>query len=269
MKLSFMTFACPEWTLGQIIKGAKECGYAGFEPRVEADHHHGIEVSASPADRKHAAGTARDAGLAISCLATSCTFAATDPAARKRNIESLQRHLELARDIGAQRVRVFCGRLPDRLSLDGAVQIVAEDLRQAADFASECGVVICLETHDRFVLGASVGRALQSANHDSVRANWDVMHTYRAGEELTDTMRWLDGRIAHVHFHDASYEEGRPAIPGDGWLPIAEFVRALARQRYDGFVSAEIWADAGSPEAILDRYAERMRLYERLALGSE
>jgi len=267
MNLSFMTFACPEWSLEQVIHGAKEYGYAGFEPRVEADHRHGIELSASTAARRRSGQMVRDSGISISCLATSCTFAAADSGRRKQNVESLRHHLELARDIGTQRLRVFGGKLPDGVDLDKAIQIVAEDLRQAADFARECGAVICLETHDSFVLGGSVGRVLQLTSHDSVRANWDVMHTYRAGEELTETMRWLDGRIAHVHFHDASYEGGQALVPGDGWLPIAEFVRALARQKYDGFVSAEIWPDAGSPETILGRYAERMRLYERLALA--
>jgi sugar phosphate isomerase/epimerase len=267
MNLSFMTFACPEWSLAQVIEGAKRYRYQGFEPRVDADHRHGIELSAATADRRRSGQMVRDAGMAISCLATSCTFAAADSARRKQNVESLRRHLELARDIGTQRLRVFGGKSPQGLNLDSAITIVAEDLHKAADFARECGVIICLETHDSFVLGSSVGRVLQFANHDFVRANWDVMHPYRAGEELDETLRWLDGRIAHVHFHDASYEGGRASIPGDGWLPIAEYVRALARQRYDGFVSAEIWPDAGSPETILGRYAEQMRLYERLALA--
>lgn len=266
MKLSFMTFACPQWGLAEVIKGARDHGYDGFEPRVEAGHAHKIELSASAADRKRAAAMARDAGVAISCVATSCRFATADAAQRKENVDSLRRHLELARDLGSARLRVFGGGRPQGLDLDSAIKIVAEDLRQGADFAAECGVVICLETHDDFSLGSSVGRVVQAANHDFVKANWDVMHPYRAGEDLAETLRWLEGNIRHVHFHDST-DEGRACVPGDGWLPIAEYVRALARRKYDGYVSAEIWPDAGSPETILSRYAEQMRRYERLAVG--
>jgi len=266
MKLSFMTFACPQWTLTQVIRGAKDHGYDGFEPRVAADHAHGIELTASADERQRAAQMVRDAGVAISCVATSCTFATADAAQRKENLESLRRHLELARDVGAARLRVFGGARPQRLDLDPAIRIVAEDLRQAAGFAAECAVTICLETHDDFRLGSSVGRVLELADHDFVRANWDVMHPYRAGEGLAETLRWLEGRIAHVHFHDSA-DDGAARVPGDGWLPIAEYVRALARTQYDGYVSAEIWPDAGSPESILGRYAAQMRRYQRLALG--
>ncbi|UCH33915.1 MAG: sugar phosphate isomerase/epimerase [Armatimonadota bacterium] len=266
MKLSFMTFACPEWSLTDVIKGAKEHAFDGFEPRVQADHAHGIELSASAADRQRAGRLVRDAGLAISCVATSCRFATDDAAKRKENVESLRRHLELARDVGTERLRVFGGKRPEGLDLDTAIGIVAEDLRAAAHIGAEGGVTICLETHDDFRLGSSVGRVLQLANHNSVRANWDVMHPYRAREDLPETLRWLDGRVAHVHFHDST-DEGSACVPGDGWLPIAEYVRALARQDFDGYASAEIWPDAGSPETILSRYAEQMRRFERLAVG--
>jgi len=268
MKLSFMTFACPEWALDEIIKGANACAYDGFEPRVQANHAHGIEVAAAAGERRRAGKMVSDAGLAISCVATSCRFATADAAQRKANVESLRQHLELARDVGSARLRVFGGNLPEGLDLDTAIQIVAEDLRQAADFAAECGVTICLETHDSFSLGRSVGRVLQAANHDSVRANWDVMHPYRRGEDLVETVRSLDRRIAHVHFHDSS-DEGKACAPGDGWLPIAEFLRSLARQQFEGYLSAEIWPDQGSPETILSRYAEQCRRFERLAVGAE
>ena len=268
MKLSFMTFACPQWTLAQIVKGAKEHAYDGFEPRVEANHAHGIEVAAGAQARKQAQQTVRDAGLALSCIATSCRFATADAAQRKDNVESLRRHLELARDVGAARLRVFGGARPEGLDLDTAIGIVAQDLRAAADIAAECGVTICLETHDDFRLGSSVGRVLAAANHDHINANWDVMHSYRAGEDLAETLRWLDGNIAHVHFHDSA-DDGKALVPGDGWLPVAEFVRALARLGFEGYVSAEIWTDAGSPESILKRYAEQMRRYQRLAAESK
>lgn len=266
MRLSFMTFACPTWTLSEIIKGAKEHGYDGFEPRVQDQHAHGVELETSAAQRRRAGNMARDGGIAISCVATSCRFATAGAAERRANVESLRAHIELARDVGSARLRVFGGARAEGLDHDAAIKIVAEDLRQAADFAAQAGVTICLETHDDFSLGSSVGRVVAAADHDYVKANWDVMHPYRRGEELTETLKWLDGRIAHVHFHDST-NEGRACIPGDGWLPIAEYVRALARQRFEGYVSAEIWTDVGSPEMILRRYAEQMRRYERLALA--
>ena len=38
-----MTFSCPELTLDQVLSMAKEFGYDGVEPRIRANHQHGVE----------------------------------------------------------------------------------------------------------------------------------------------------------------------------------------------------------------------------------
>ena len=45
MKLSFMTWACPEWDLNEVITGAIRYGYDGVEPRVEVKQKHGIDLA--------------------------------------------------------------------------------------------------------------------------------------------------------------------------------------------------------------------------------
>jgi sugar phosphate isomerase/epimerase len=49
MKLSFMTFVCPEWTIEEAVAFAREAGYDGVEIRVDAGHRHNIS-SESPAE---------------------------------------------------------------------------------------------------------------------------------------------------------------------------------------------------------------------------
>jgi len=44
MKLSFMTFATPDWDLNRILTAAIRYGYDGIEPRSEAEHKHGVEL---------------------------------------------------------------------------------------------------------------------------------------------------------------------------------------------------------------------------------
>jgi sugar phosphate isomerase/epimerase len=113
-----------------------------------------------------------------------------------------------------------------------------------------------LETHDDFSLGSSVGRVLKKADHHAIRATWDVMHPYRAGESVADTVRHLSEKIAHVHFHDN--QGGKAVLPGDGDLPIAQQIAALRSERFTGFLSAELWPDIGPPDFILQEYHQRM-----------
>lgn len=257
MRLSFMTFACPEFTLAEVISAAKQFGYDGVEPRVTAGHKHGIEPNAGAAARAAARRAFADAGIEIACIATSCRFANLDPAARAANRDNLKLHLQLAADLGARRIRVFGGRRDEGLSLEGAVQIVAEDLLSCADFAAAHDVLICLETHDDFSLGATVGKVLQAADHPAIRAAWDLQHPARAGEDVHDTARWLSGKISHVHCHDDA--DGKAVLPGDGRLPMSRQIAALREQRFDGFLSAELWPEVGSPEYILRNYRDRMQ----------
>ena len=47
MKISFMTFVAPEWTLEEHLTAAIRYGYDAIEPRCEADHAHGIELNST------------------------------------------------------------------------------------------------------------------------------------------------------------------------------------------------------------------------------
>jgi len=257
MRLSFMTFVCPEYTLAQVIAAAKEFGYDGVEPRVTADHKHGIEPDADGSTIAAARKAFADAGIEIACVATSCRFANADPAARARNRDNLKAHVQLAAGLGAKRIRVFGGRRDEGLSLEDTVKIAAEDLLSCADFASDHGVLICLETHDDFSLGKTVGQVLQAADHPAVQATWDLQHPARAGEDVDETVRWLTGRIRHVHCHDDV--NGKAVLPGDGGLPMTRQIEALRAQGFDGFLSAELWPEVGSPEYILRNYRDRIQ----------
>jgi len=257
MQLCFMTFACPDWTLDQLIEGAARHGYPGVEPRVTAGHQHGIEPDMPSAARRRVRAAFDASPVAIGCIATSCRFAAEDPARRAANVDDLKRHIALAADLGAPRLRVFGGKRPEGLDLPSAIAIVADDLRAAADLAAEAGVQVCLETHDDFRPGRSVGQVLERADHPNLLANWDVMHPARAGEPLDETLRWLGGRIAHVHIHDDA--DGKAALPGDGDLPLSDHLAALRGLDFGGYLSAELWPDIGAPDHILSEYARRLR----------
>lgn len=261
MKLSFMTFMCPQWTLEEVIAGAKRHGYEGVELRVAAEHRHGVEVEASAEARGQARRVFEDVGIEIACIATSCRLADGDSQARAANVESLRKHIELAADVGAPLIRVFGGQPSGGLSLDDAVKVAAEDLTKACEEACARGVTLCLETHDAFSLGETVGQVLRLADKPCLRANWDLMHPYNHGEAPWVTRRALRGKVAHVHMHDYVLGNGawRLVPPRQGVMPLSQFLRMLRDDGYDGYLSAEYWDELGPPEEALALYAGAMR----------
>lgn len=256
MKTAFMTFACPQWSWEEVIAGAARHGYDGIEWRIDAGHAHGVELALSPAERARVKAHLADAHVASACLATSLQFV------HPHAISDAPARLDLAADLGAPGLRVFCGGLPEGITLDDAIERVADGLSQVAKLAQARGVGLWLETHDSMNRGAPVAAVLERVNHPSVAANWDNMHPYFNGETFDQTKRALQGRIAHTHFHDALSGDPGMIVPfGQGNLPCADMLHFLRDEDFDGYLSGEWFNDkmGATPDDALAAYISGLR----------
>ena len=263
MKYAFMTFSCPEATLGEALALAKRFGYDGIEPRIGAGHHHGIEFDTPAADRAAAARQAGEAGIALCCIATSCRYA--DPALTSAMLDDTRRAVDLAADVGAPVIRVFGGKLGEGLSRDDAIDLLAESLASVADHAAERGVTLCVETHDDWCNPAHLVAALEKVNHPAVMANWDIMHPVRFAQvPMAEAFETIKPWIRHVHFHDgAPAGEGYPLKPiGTGQIDHAAAVTLLEALDAEFYLSGE-WIRWDEPyEVYLPRELATMKRYE-------
>ena len=196
MKLSFLTFACPDWRFDEIIEAAGRFGYHGIEFRCDAGHNHGVEATTSALRRRELATRLERADIEPVCLATSLTFLDDDV------MDQVPARLELAGDIGFEGVRVFCGVQPPGMGRDQAINRAASQLRLAADFADEYGVQIWLETHDSAGKAMDAAEIVHLADHPAIGLCWDNLNTHRAGEDLEATKTALRDVIRHTHFHN-------------------------------------------------------------------
>ena len=256
MKISFMTFACPEWTAEEVIAGAVRHGYSGIEWRIESNHAHGVEVTMPPDERAVLRRHLANVGVASACLATSLRF--VQPEA----VMDAPARIDLAADIGASGLRVFCGPLPEGMTLEDAIPRAADHLHHAADYAQQCGVSLWLETHDAVNRGAPVAAILEQAAHPALAATWDNMHPAFNGEAFEDTKALLHGRIAHTHFHDALSGDPATIVPfGAGNLPCAAMLAYLRDEGFVGYLSGE-WFNSrmgDTPDAALETYISGLR----------
>ncbi len=263
LKYSFMSFSCPELSLAEMLALARRLGYDGIEPRIDAKHRHGVELSASAAQRKSIQTQAIDQGVAICCVATSCKFA--DPAAAAREVEAARRAIDLAADIGAPAIRVFGGDLGTGLRRYEAIHRVADSLRSVATVAREKGVTVCMETHDSWCDPAHVAAVMRLVDHTAVGVNWDYWHTERiAGATADEAFDLLKPWIRHLHFHDGTHASDRlehRAI-GQGELAVGRVVALLKGIGYPGYLSGE-WIDWEPAEVHLPRELRAVKALER------
>ncbi len=244
-----------------MLSTARRYGYDGIEPRIESRHAHGIELDAAPAKRAAIRQKAEDSGIAICCVATSRKFA--DPGAAEQEVAVTLRCIDLAADVGSSRLRVFGGPIPDGVSREDAVELVARSLAAVAEHAGHRGVTVCLETHDHWCDPADVAAVMRRVNDDAIAVNWDIMHPARHGHTIDDTFCTLRPWIRHVHFHDGVLVEGKmKLVPiGEGMIDHRRAVELLHGASYDGYLSGE-WIGWEPCEIHLPRELATIRSYE-------
>lgn len=263
MTISFMTFIAPDWTLEQHLTAAIRYGYDGIEPRAAANHQHGVELTATKAQRKDLRAQCADCGIALPCLATSLRYNLPEESQRAEMVEETKKYLQLAADVGAPNLRVFGGQPPDDAPREVCAARVAEALAQCVDTAASCGVNLCLETHDYFCRAEHAAQVVDAVNHPRLGFNWDFLHSARFGETPEESWAALRGRVYHCHVHDYTWnpetrEELQKAYMGEGMVPQAEDIRLLKAAGYQGALSGE-WIGDYPPEEILPQAAGALR----------
>ena len=260
MKYSFMTFSTPQLSFVENLAIARQYGYDGLEPRLDAGQSHGVEVTATAEQRVGVRDAAADAGVAIACLATSLRYA--DPAATDEMIAQTHERIDLAGDVGAPALRVFGGALAEGLSREAAIKLLVKSLRAVADHAAERGVTLCLETHDDWCDPAHVAAVVSGVGHPAIAVNWDIMHPVRTGfATIEDSFHTLRPWIHHLHVHDGVGEDLKLVPIGEGAIDHRTAIELLKTADYQGYISGE-WIGWEPYDIHLPRELATMKGYE-------
>ncbi len=267
MRYAFMTFSCPDLGLRNVLALARRLGYDGIEPRAAAKHAHGVEIDSPAAWRADARRAVAASGVALACIATSLKYADTGaaggPVARARVDETL-RYVDLARDLGCPRLRVFGGQIPADVSRDAATGAVVDCLREVARRAAGSGVTLCVETHDDWCAPRDLARVMEMVDSPLVAVNWDIMHpVLTGGVTMEEAWRAIGRWTRHVHAHDGDKVDGNIVLTpiGRGRIDHAAALRLLKAGGYDGFVSGE-WIAWEPYEIHLPREIAALRAIE-------
>ncbi|MGH2557740.1 MAG: sugar phosphate isomerase/epimerase family protein [Thermomicrobiales bacterium] len=270
MQIGFMSSVSPRWDLDQLIAAARAHGYEAIEIRVEWGHAVGIELDSSREARRDARQKLADGGVALCCLALGTRFARATAAERDASVEQVARYAELAADLGAPLMRVFGGPVPEGTTVAELRDAAAGALGRAARMAADVGVTPCLETHDDFRDPADVAYVVEMAGHHNVGIVWHATHHLRLGIPVVEGYRALRPWIRHVHVNEGARPHDpentiAPAIFGEGDGNVAEVVRVLKEDDYQGVVCWE-WLNGRrgeyvDPSVYLEQNAERLREY--------
>jgi 4-hydroxyphenylpyruvate dioxygenase len=269
MKTSIATVSL-SGTLGEKLEAIAK---ARFD-QVEIFENDLVTYSGAPADvRKACEGL----GLGIVTLQPFRDFEGMPPGQRERAFARAERKFDTLHELGCDLLMICSNVSPDSL---GGIDRAAADLRELGERAARRGLRIAFEA---LAWGRHINdyrdawEAVRRADHPAVGLVLDSFHILARQTDL-GAMRAIPGdRIFLVQLADApllqmdylSWSRHFRNFPGQGDLPVLDFMAALTATGYDGALSLEIFNDqfrAGSARSVaVDGHRSLRFLVDQLA----
>ena len=236
MRLSLLTYNLgKDLSLDDLIRVSEKYGYDGIEFRAGVGPH-GVELTATAAQRAEIRRKMAASRVAIAGLGTSCRFESLDAAERQRQVAEAKAYIDLAADVGAPKIRVFGNCFPKGADKDTVIRNVGECLRQIGEHAEKGRVDCNLELHGDFYYWEYTLRAVQLASHPRIGIVYNCNPEEMAFGSIGQFLEPIKPYLRHVHLHEL--ENGYP------YRLLFRFLKDIG---YTGFNSVE--SDTPSPDA--------------------
>jgi 4-hydroxyphenylpyruvate dioxygenase len=203
----------------------------------------------------------RDAGLEITVFQPFRDFEGMPEPQRQRNFDRAERKFDVMQELGTNLMMVCSNVSPQAL---GGIDRSAADFQELGERAAKRGLRVGYEA---LAWGRHINdhrdawEIVRRADHPCIGLVLDSFHTLARKIDV-DSIRSIPGdRIFLVQLADAPmidmdllyWSRHFRNMPGEGDLPVVEFMRAVASTGYDGVLSLEIFNDqfrGGSPKSI-------------------
>lgn len=245
---------------------------AGFDG-VEIFENDFLSFDGSPAD---VGRIVRDHGLEITLFQPFRDFEGMPQPHRARTFDRAERKFDVMQELGTNLLLVCSNISPVAL---GGIDRAAEDFRELGDRAARRGLKVGYEA---LAWGRHVNdhrdawEIVRRADHPNIGLILDSFHTLSRKIEIDSIRAIPKDKIFIVQLADAPlidmdllyWSRHFRNMPGEGDLPVVDFMTAVAATGYNDYVSLEIFNDqfrGGSPKAIaVDGHRSLLNLGDRV-----
>jgi 4-hydroxyphenylpyruvate dioxygenase len=223
----------------------------------------------------------RDQGLACAAFQPFRDFEGMPARLRARVFDRAERKFDVMQELGTDLVLVSSNVSPESL---GERSRIVDDFRELGDRAAARGLRVGFEAlaWGRHIQDhRQAWQIVREVNHPAVGLVLDSFSSL-ARKEPIDSLRSIDpAKLFHVQIADApslsmdplSWSRHFRCMPGQGDLPLVEYVAALRAIGYGGVLSLEIFNDrflAGSAaEVAVDGMRSLTYLLERVSQAAD
>jgi 4-hydroxyphenylpyruvate dioxygenase len=233
-----------------------------------------VTFNGTPADVRRAT---EQLGLGIVTLQPFRDFEGMPDGQRARVFARAERKFDVMQELGCDLLMICSNVSPDSI---GGIERTAADLHELGERAAKRGLRVAFEA---LAWGRHINdyrdawEAVRRANHPAVGLVLDTFHILARKTDLGAIRCIPRDKIFLVQMADApllqmdylSWSRHFRNFPGQGDLPLVEFMEALAATGYDGPLSLEIFNDqfrAGSARSVaVDGHRSLIFLLDQLA----
>ncbi|MFD1384565.1 bifunctional sugar phosphate isomerase/epimerase/4-hydroxyphenylpyruvate dioxygenase family protein [Rhodanobacter aciditrophus] len=249
-------------TLKEKLEAAAEAGFDG----VEIFENDLTQYERSPREVRKMAD---DLGLEIIALQPFRDMEGMPERLRQQKREMLKRKMDVAHELGTSRL-LMCSNVQSYAS--GDRDLCAADLRFLAEMAEKEGIMLGYEA---LAWGYHIADYMDAwdlvkrTDHPNLGINLDTFHMYSRGNTL-DCLRDeipVD-KIALVQVADApimprqdylTYSRHSRCFPGQGDMPVVEFLQVLKDKGFNDYLSHEIFNDEFRSSSPIAKAIDGMR----------
>jgi sugar phosphate isomerase/epimerase len=188
-------------------------------------------------------------GIRVAVLNTYPDLTHPEGSERSRELAQLEVHIEAAKLLGAEMVRVTAGQGHPETSRSEGIEWAAEGLRRAAGKAEDAGVTPVYENHSKpgvwdypdFSYASDIFLEIADRLQETcVKILFDTANPVSRGEKPLPILENVIGRLSCVHAADTSSDKGlQPVLLGTGLVPFDDIFSFLKQSGYTDWISIE------------------------------
>lgn len=245
------TISKENWSILDFIKYAKRIGLDG----VELLDFYWTNPTDKSSEIESVVKALAKTDLKVSAYDVTNNFVKRSATERAQEIDKIIEGIYVAKQLGADVVRVFCGDLSGNLTYEEGQDWIVEGLKACVDVAEKEKVYLAIENHG-LLAGKSeqVKEIIGKVNSPFVKATFDTGNFLLVHEDPKAAFDNMKCEIVHVHFKDFREKQADEnvtgftssegiemigVIPGDGEVELDYIVNGLKAINYDSWLSIE------------------------------
>jgi len=243
-----------DWDIDTIIKNCTETKFEGVELRTT--HAHKVEVELNSDQRKEVGKKFEDSSVKLLSLGSAFEYHSDDPAVVRKNIEGTKEYSILARDVGAEGVKVRPNGLMVKNGIpeEKTLEQIGKSLKEVGEFARDYGIEIRLEVHGRDTNRLPrIKKIMDYADCDNVFVCWNSNAADLLDEGLEANFNLVKSKIHFLHINRLWDEK----------YPYRKLFQLLISSGYNGYCCAEISAST-EPIRLMRYYRTLFLAYQNL-----